>query len=418
MSARRREKELKRRRKQADRARGPEKAPVAAAPPPNREIIARELGDPERLTLHIRRFSQLLATVDDLEAARFAYPKLVEALLEVSGDEILALPEDQRGLALRSRILPTLVSEHLAKMARQAIEQTASRAQDPMDRLALLAGRIFIDSWLRTKEAPEKNPGWEAIFGISVLDALFGGVVFSRLARAALVVDEAEASRAFAKALARAELAKELETLGLASPPETSAATLAKAYVEGAKNLAPAFVLGFDAVLNLVRANADFAKGHAQDLLVSGLKTSVREDAKTAFLRAYADDMTQSLVDDFGAEIEKKLVQLRDAPPEDDKAELAQRRDVALVMLASLRVFPIAKNALLASNYLGTFDLYRSVGQEEEVPFIRRVWGDPLDRYAVEEYEKFLIERGQAHRAGRVRSYLAGLRAEAQASPS
>src|SRR5579883_628639 len=226
MSDRRREKELKRRRKQAERARGPAAAPVAAAPPPNRELIARELGDPERLTLHIRRFSQLLATVDELEPARLAYPTLVDALLEVDGDEILALPEDQRGMALRSRMLPGLVSEHLAKMARQAIEYTASRAQDPMDRLALLAGRIFIDSWIRTKDAPEKNPGWEAIFGISVLDALFGGVVFSRLARAALVVEETEASRAFAKALARAEIAKELETLGLASPPEKSAATL------------------------------------------------------------------------------------------------------------------------------------------------------------------------------------------------
>src|SRR5579872_4895032 len=96
MSDRRREKELKRRRKQAERGRGPAQAPVAAAPPPNRDLIAREMGDPERLTLHIRRFSQLLATVDELDGARFPHGKLLDLLLEVDGDEIAALPEDQR----------------------------------------------------------------------------------------------------------------------------------------------------------------------------------------------------------------------------------------------------------------------------------------------------------------------------------
>ncbi|MBI3722552.1 hypothetical protein HY251_01135, partial [bacterium] len=55
------------------------------------------------------------------------------------------------------------------------------------------------------------NPAWEAIFGISLLDTIFEGHLIGQVVRDSWKVDEGGAARAFAKALAKAEVSKELE---------------------------------------------------------------------------------------------------------------------------------------------------------------------------------------------------------------
>jgi hypothetical protein len=147
----------------------------------------------------------------------------------------------------------------------------------------------------------------------------------------------------------------------------------------------------------------------------------VREQALAVFAEAYANDMTKPLSDDLANEIVRRLKALekgeKDAkegarPLGTDKPEDEKR--VALTALASLRAIASDKNVFLKGTYLGSFDVYKNVAPVEEVPFIRRVWAEPTDRWALEEYEKYLLERRHSHRAGRVRRYLAEVRKEAR----
>jgi hypothetical protein len=418
MSDRRREKELKRKRKAAEKAGPGMPAPIGGAPAvTGRDIIARELGDPQRLVIHLRRLSELLAAVDDLRAARIPAAKIVDALLALDPAPIAALPEDKRGAALREALLPGLVQESLGKIARQAFEHTLAKAQNDADRIALIAGRMFMDMWLRTKQAPHANPTWEAIFGISLLDSLFEGHLMSRLVRASWTDEEAQAAKSFAKALSRAEIAKELEGLGLEQPDPQA---LAKEYVRLGRETEKTYLLGFDSLLHLVRANADFSATNVKTILAEGAPASVRQAALAAFDEAFKNDMTKPLADDLAGEITRRLQALQkgDAENKGPKplgAETPEdEKKVALTALASLRAIPIDKNVFLKGTYLGSFDVYKNVAPVEEVPFIRRVWSEPTDRWALEEYEKFLIERRHSHRAGRVRRYLAEVRQEAR----
>jgi hypothetical protein len=424
MSDRRREKELKRRRKQGGE-RGPAMGSPQASPATstvNREILARELGDPQRLVLHLKRLSELLTAVDHLRAARIPHARLLPALLALDADEIAALPEEKRGPFLREKLIPELATEHTAKLARQAIDQTLSLARDDRDRVALFAGRMFLDAWLRTKQDAHKNPAWEAIFAISLLDTLFEGHVLARLARDAWGVNaaetEAHAAKSLAKALSRAEVSKELEGLGLDRPDPQA---LAKEYVRLADETEKTYLLGFDSLLYLVRANAAFAVAHVKTVLAQGLTREVRAAAVAAFEDAFKNDMTKPLVDDFTNEVVRRIHALAAKPAEGETSAKAKpaadapeaERKVALTALASIRAIPIEHNLFLKNTYVGSFDIYKGSAPTEEVPFIRRIWAEPTDRWALEEYEKFLLERRHSHRAGRVRRFLAEVRKEA-----
>lgn len=420
MSDRRREKELKRKRKQSEKA--APAAPAGHAGPQvavGRDIVARELGDPQRLVIHLRRLSELLTGVDELRAARFAPAKIVPALLSVNQDELAALPDEQRSQALRAKLIPELANEPLGKISRHAIESVLGKVRADEDRIALLAGRMFLDLWVRQKTAPHLNPAWEAIFGISLLDTLFEGHLLARLVRDSWEADEAQAAKSFAKALTRAEVAKELETLGLDKPDPQE---LAKEYARLARESEKTYLLGFDSLLHLVRANADAGARHVKTVLSSGVTKEVRADILAAFEDAYKNDMTKPLSDDLANEITRRLQSLAKGEPTDPQrgpkplgAESpADEKRVALTALASLRSIPLEKNLFLKGTYLGSFDVYKNVAPVEEVPFIRRVWSEPTDRWALEEYEKFLLERRHSHRAGRVRRFLAEVRQEAR----
>ncbi len=416
MSDRRREKQLKRKRKQVEKSAAPAAAPSAASVA-GREVVARELGDPQRLVLYLKRLSELLAGIEDLRAVRFPPAKVVPALLALKPDEFASLPEDKRTAAFREKMIPDLVTELLGKQARQAFEQILNRAQNDYDRIALLAGRMFMDMWLKAKATPHQNPSWEAIFGISVLDAFFEGHVLSRLVRDSWVVDEAQVARSFAQAFARPEVAKEFAALGLEKP---DAAELAHEYGRLARDTERTYLMGFDSLLHLVRGNADLATAHVRTVLSEGVTPPVREAALAMFEEAFRNDMTTPLADDLSNEIVRRLEAFKSGtdPKKGPAPRGAESRDdekrVAFTALVSIRALPTDKNLFLRSTYVGSFDVYKNVAPVEEVPFIRRIWAEPKDRWALEEYEKFLIERRHNHRAGRVHRFLAEVRKEAR----
>jgi hypothetical protein len=414
MSDRRREKELKRQRRNEEKSQRPAgpSVPTASA---GRDVVQRELGDPARLMVHLRRLSELLAGVEELRVARIDSVKLVKALLALPADAFDSVPEAERPAKFRERLIPELVDDQLARQARHALDQVIAKAQAEGDRLALFAGRMFLDSWLRQKQNPHQNPAWEAIFGMSLLDALFEGHLLSRVVRDGWNVDEQQASKTFAKALAKAEVAADLEKIGAKDP-----ADLAKHYVMLSRDHEKTYLLGFDALLHLVRANAEFATRYVNTIMASGATAEVRKAALETFDESYRDDVTKPLSDDLSGEIVRRIQALEkgDAkaggpkPRSADDAE--QEKKLARAAVASMKAVPINQNAFLKNTYLGSFDVYKNVAPVEEVPFIRKVWGDPTDRWALEEFEKFLLERRHVHRANRVRRYLVAVRKEAR----
>lgn len=420
----RREKDLKRRRRKErereERESVPAPAPGAAAAPPmpaiTREVVEREFMDPMRLTDHLRRLSELLTLVPDLRGARFAHEAFQERLFTLDRAPIDAAPEEKRSHLLRAALIPPLVDEPLAKGLRASFQRALPQAREQNDRLALVAGMTLLDSWLKVRGPVEQNPIWDAIFGLTLLDHMFEGTVFARLARESVSPDEGNAAKSFAKALAKAEVSKELDRLGL---DERDPQALAARYAALVRDKERSYLLGFDALLRFVRANGDFAAQNVQTVLHEGLSPAVRETARELFEGAFAEDITQPLVDDLCSEITRRLEiiekQLRGEPgaperPKDAEPPEHEKR-TGLVALLALRALPLERNAFLKMNYLGSFDIYRRAAPVEEVPFVQRIWQDPGDRWALEEYEKFLLTRRHTHRAQRVRRYLEEVRA-------
>jgi hypothetical protein len=356
--------------------------------------------------LHLKRLSELLAGVDRLRAARIPSAKLVPALLALDPTEIASLPEEQRSGAVREKLFPSLVTETLGKQARQALEEVLGRAQDQADRVALIAGRMFLDLWLSEKKAPHMNPAWEAIFGMSVLDAFFEGHILSGLVRGSFSIDEGQVAKSFASAFSRSEVTNELEKLGLEKP---EAPELAREYARIARETTRTYLLGFDSLLHLVRGNHELAAKNIRPILTNGLTTSLRDEVLSLFEESFKNDMTTPLVGDLTDEIVRRLEAFKsDTAPKDDE------KRVALTALVSLRALPDDQNLVLRSIYLGSFDIYKTVAPMEEMPFIRRIWAGPTDRWALEEYERFLLERRHKHRAARVHRFLTEVRKEAR----
>src|SRR5262245_39283906 len=86
-------------------------APPAGQVAVSRDLVERELNDPERLTLHLRRLSELLTVVPALRTIRFQQDALVDALIGLDRGPIDAAPAEKRGQVLRTAIMPGLVTE-------------------------------------------------------------------------------------------------------------------------------------------------------------------------------------------------------------------------------------------------------------------------------------------------------------------
>ena len=411
---RRREKELKRRDKKAREHVETVARKTDHAAAESREVIQRELMDPERLLIHLRRLSELLTIVPDLRAARFPQDVLAD-VLALARAEVEAAPPEKRALALRAAVVPKLATEGLAKTIRAALDKTLGEARVPADRLALFAGSRLVDSWLKSRGPAEQNPVWDTVYGLSVLDMAFEGTIVARVVRDELSPDEGWAAKAFAKALAKAETGKELDRLGL---DERDPAELARRYAALVRDRKRSYLLGFDALLHLVRANADFAAAHVQAVLAEGLSSAVRTTALDAFDRAYAEDITTPLVDDLASEIARRVehigkmlageVEKEKRPPGSEPLE-EERRNGLLALLA-LRALGVERNALLRATYMGSFEVYKRSAPVDELPFVQKIWQEPGDRWALEEYERLLLARRQTHRAARVRRFLGEVR--------
>ena len=104
---RKRQKELQKRLAQGQSKGGTPASELDAA----QAMLARELGDPQRLAQHLGSFAQLALVSPDLHRVRFPARAFVEALIDF-------VPPDEgdvnaKAIALRAAVLPTFATVEL-----------------------------------------------------------------------------------------------------------------------------------------------------------------------------------------------------------------------------------------------------------------------------------------------------------------
>ncbi len=370
----------------------------------SRAEVAAELAQPERFAHYLGLFSHLAVLHPSLHACILPIDPLVGAILSADlPDEVVG---SARGEALRAVIVPLFASAEFVGRCQDAIQAALQEAQENEMLLALTAAGALSTSCQEESLRPD-HPFWKIIYEISLAEALLSGRFLIGLVHHRFAIDDGAVARTFAKVLAGGPLARELDALGLVDPAPTR---LAQAYARIVAG--PPFSLRLDSILHLLQAHVELAGSLSPQLTTSGPTAALFDDAHAAYEVAFAADLTSELVDEGAAVLRQRLESLRDDPeqveglsPEGVEAE----RERCLAAYLGLRALPIEVNALLRAIHVRSLEGCRALATELEVGFIRRIWGDPTDRFALEEYQSFLREQGERARAHRVGRYLEGL---------
>lgn len=152
--------------------------------------------------------------------------------------------------------------------------------------------------------------------------------------------------------------------------------------------------LPFDAVLHLALANQRFVAEHGQAFTEHGRSDAMVRAAEAAFAEAHARDFTRDVAEHYRIICESHV---RAAQEEGDTEAAAEA--IAWLQQASDEEF---LKDLYASTLEGAFFF-----EDEDKPFIAKLaLVDATDRWALEEYERFLVENGERERARRVRRFI------------
>lgn len=395
--AKKRQKDLKRRLQQGSVS--------AADVRRSREELAAALGDPQQFTKYLQVFGQLALLWDSLYTCRFPGDPFVQAVLaaEVAGEE-----GPERALAFRRAVIPGLVSTELLDTCQAAIQQTMEQVEEKDALLALTAAGALLTS-CREEAARHDHPFWDILFEVSLSEAILSGHFLIQLVLAEHPVDEAEAGRAFTKALAQGDLSRELFELGLEDP---APAKLAAVYAQAVREPGTLYHLQFDAVLHLANAHVDLAAAVGRRIAASGVPPELRAEVLAAYEQAYLGDVTENLAKELAGWFRGRLETLRDEPDRlqaDLPSGIERERDRCLATYLALQAIPPAQNAMLRAVHVQSLERARTQAPELEQGFVFKLWSQPTDRFTLEEYERFLLERREPNRSRRVRDYRAAL---------
>lgn len=362
-----------------------------------REAMAQELADPARFAAYLRTFSQLCLVIEELRAVRFPALALVDALLEAEVDPELAGLERVR--ALRQAVVPSFASPDLAQACSKAIQLALGSVEDRDALFGLTAGGALNTNCLE-EQARADHPFWEIVFEVTLTEALLSGLFLIRFVMRELDPRAAGAGPAFAKALAAGEHARELEKLGVSA----DAGALSKAYVDALGREDP-YHLQMDAVLHLAHAHVRLAGAGGQRMAAEGWTPALAEEFRAAYEQAYARDMDEGLAKELGRWCRDRLELLRDEPQQLERAAPQGVEDEQLRCAATwlaLQVIPHPQDALLRSVHLQSLVRARLSAGELEAGFVAKVWSSPDNLFALEEYERFLLQRQEPNRSRRV----------------
>jgi len=380
-----------------------------SAPDPEREArIRHELSDPERFSQHLSNFAQLCLIHPLLRGFRYPMQAFVEQVLahrsDTTGDTAAEAKALREGL-IRKLAKPALL-DALQRQVRAAVQTFESDGE----LLAGLAGNAIVTSCV--DDPQHSHPLWSLLCDLSLSEGMLSGAFLVAIVQAGLIPNEDEVSSAFAKALAQGELPREMEELGVES---MDADELLDAYLDELDSEEP-FAMQFDAVLHLAALNLTLAEQIGPLVTQIGFPPQVRTQVQELYLNSYADDVDAQLVEELSGFFRKRIEALGEEQEEageergdgatrgddDDDEKIELQRQRAAIVWASLQVLPREKNELLQSIHVQSLTRARRIASPHEQPFLAKLWAQPSDTFALEEYEAFLRSTGEPNRAKRV----------------
>ncbi|MEZ6185147.1 MAG: hypothetical protein R3F62_09085 [Planctomycetota bacterium] len=388
-----------------------------SAPDADREArIKRELSDPERFSVHLAHFAQLCLVHPLLRGFRYPMDRFVAQVLEhrtaSRGDP------GQEAKALREGLTRKLAKPGLLEVLQRMVRAAAQAVEAEEHLLAVLAGNAMVTSCL--DDPQPTHPLWSLLCDLSLSEGMLSGAFLEAVAQQGLIPDEDAVGAAFAKALAQGDLPQELERLGV-EPWEAD--DMVDAYLDELDSDEP-FALQFDAILHLAALNLTLAEQIGPLVTQVGFAPEVREQMRELCQVAYTDDVGAQLVEELSGFFRKRILALGDevadqaeergdgAPASDDEDDegLHLQRQRAAIVWASLQVLPREKNDLLRSIHARSLTRARRIAPQSEQPFLAKLWAQPSDTFALEEYEAYLRTTGDSNRAKRVTRMLEDVR--------
>ncbi len=380
-----------------------------------RAAVAQALSDPERLNHYLRLFGQLALLLEPLEPCRVEPDALVEALqvAALQAADLPELAEEERPVALRRAVAARIASVERLDRCAAAIEAAQRQTNEQDALLALTAGAILLTSCREAGAGPD-HPFWDVLFEVSLSEAVLSGHVLTHLVTESLEVDPAATAKAFARALAQEELSRELGALGLDDP---APARLAQVHAELVRSEHP-YHLQLDALLHLARAHVRSAGALLAKVAREGLSPPVREWTREVYEEAYTRDVGEGLGQELRRWFAARLEALRDdpealAPRLPHPVEVERERCLAASL--GLAALPREADPLLRAFHVQSLERVRRQAPELEAGFVTKLWNEPEDRFTLEQYERFLLDKREVNRSRRVRDYLATVRSEAAA---
>lgn len=386
-----RQKELERRLKQR---------PQPTGPAPDLMAAVQVLSDPERFAAALRLFSERALLTPGLAGFRMPHAPLLDALLDAPAPPREEGTDDTaRRRAVRGALIPRLASAPLLDELQASIQRAKKDAENEAELMSLFAAQALATSCREAGGAAD-HVFWELPFDITVTDLLLSGELLTEVALRALEPDHEQVASTFARALVQGDLARELDALGV---HEHDASKLADRYVEIVRER-DSYHLQLDAVLHLLWAQQQEVV-RSDEVLRVGLTEARRAEMVRAVDAAYQQDMSDQIREDLVRWSRGRLEQLRDEPPGVAKDAVEHERLRCAVVHVALRALPREQDALLRAIHARSLLLARRRAPSIEVPFVHEVSAGPDDLFAIDEYERFLTERGDVQRARRVRRY-------------
>jgi hypothetical protein len=255
-----------------------------------------------------------------------------------------APPEGAPSHAIVHAIIAGLVDRARVKRVSNSITKVLRKHDlDEDDALTLVAVGTLVDSFTGEESL---NPFWQDA-ALNALDGMFGmGVLLSRLAR-----------------------------------PDTARASGSPA-------------LPFDAVLHLALANQQFVAEQGPAFIEHGRSDSMARAAEAALGEAFARDFTRDVADHYRIVCESHV-----RAAQDHGDTMAAAGAIAWLQQS-------ADEEFLKDLYASTLESSHLAGGAEQAFVARIGLEDATDRWALEEYERFLLANDERERARRVRRFM------------
>jgi hypothetical protein len=343
------------------------------------ELVHHELEDPARRDRHLEALTDALAETD------FLFPIFPDRAIA----DALAV-DGERGAAevgAARLILERLASRAACRKTIEVIRDLGEEFGGDEARVPFVGAELLLEQWLVYGGPPWENAGWLAVaraLSRSLLESPNVVALSFELPRL-----QPQALRArFADALADPATASEVEDLGLERDASLLAERYERALDRGALAAIPS--IHVDGVLHLIRARARFVAERTAEIERSGFTPEGRARLAAALEQAYRLDVTSDVRDEIVSEARSRVDRAR---AELDPDELAA--------VIALDVLPIEENSALRSVYRRSFELVPFCFGEDW-PFVRRIWERPEDGVGLEQYERYLVARGEETRVRRV----------------